>query len=66
MESGSPPAMTNIKSKMENGKWKIDLAPNEMKGTILNLLRIAGAFAPFRWAHRRQALIITYHRFSER
>jgi len=37
-----------------------------MKGTILNLLRITGAFAPFRWAHRRQALIVTYHRFSER
>src|SRR5215475_8530252 len=36
-----------------------------MKRTILNLLRITGAFAPFRWAHRRQALIITYHRFSE-
>src|SRR5215468_4343222 len=37
-----------------------------MKGTVLNLLRITGAFAPFRWAHRRHALIITYHRFSER
>src|SRR5262252_4185469 len=37
-----------------------------MKGAILNLLRITGAFAPFRWAHRRQALIVTYHRFSER
>ena len=37
-----------------------------MKGTVLNLLRIAGAFAPFRWAHRHQALIVTYHRFSER
>jgi peptidoglycan/xylan/chitin deacetylase (PgdA/CDA1 family) len=37
-----------------------------MKGTVLNLLRITGAFAPFRWAHRHQALIVTYHRFSER
>jgi peptidoglycan/xylan/chitin deacetylase (PgdA/CDA1 family) len=37
-----------------------------MKGTILNLLRITGAFAPFRWAHRHQALICAYHRFSER
>jgi peptidoglycan/xylan/chitin deacetylase (PgdA/CDA1 family) len=37
-----------------------------MKETILNLLRITGAFAPFRWAHRGRALIITYHRFSER
>ena len=37
-----------------------------MKGTILNLLRITGVFAPFRWAHRGQALIISYHRFSER
>jgi peptidoglycan/xylan/chitin deacetylase (PgdA/CDA1 family) len=37
-----------------------------MKGTILNLLRTTGAFAPFRWAHRGEALIISYHRFSER
>src|SRR5262249_46830130 len=37
-----------------------------MKGTVLNLLRITGAFAPFRWAHRRHALIITYHRFRGR
>lgn len=37
-----------------------------MKESVLNLLRITGAFAPFRWAHRRQALIVTYHRFSER
>jgi peptidoglycan/xylan/chitin deacetylase (PgdA/CDA1 family) len=37
-----------------------------MKRRILNLLEGAGAFAPFRWAHRRKALIITYHRFSER
>lgn len=37
-----------------------------MKESVLNLLRITGAFAPFRWAHRRQALILTYHRFSER
>src|SRR4030095_1325094 len=37
-----------------------------MKESVLNLLRITGAFAPFRWAHRGRALIITYHRFSER
>lgn len=37
-----------------------------MRESALNLLRIAGAFAPFRWAHRGQALILTYHRFSER
>ncbi|MBO0725512.1 MAG: polysaccharide deacetylase family protein, partial [Blastocatellia bacterium] len=37
-----------------------------MKRSMLNLLQGAGAFAPFRWAHRRQALIITYHRLSER
>jgi peptidoglycan/xylan/chitin deacetylase (PgdA/CDA1 family) len=35
-----------------------------LKGTALNLLRISGAFAPFRWAHRGQALILTYHRFG--
>ncbi|HKQ80556.1 MAG TPA: polysaccharide deacetylase family protein [Blastocatellia bacterium] len=37
-----------------------------MNKSALNLLRITGAFAPFRWAHRSQALILTYHRFSER
>ena len=37
-----------------------------MKGSVLNLLNGAGAFAPFRWASRGQALILTYHRFSER
>src|SRR5262245_61997128 len=36
-----------------------------MKGSVLNLLYGAGAFAPFRWASRGQALILTYHRFSE-
>src|SRR5262249_41703949 len=37
-----------------------------MKGSVLNLLYGAGAFAPFRGASRGQALILTYHRFSER
>ena len=37
-----------------------------MKESVLNLLRITGAFAPFRWAHSGQALICAYHRFSER
>src|SRR5262245_13279654 len=37
-----------------------------MKESALNLLRVTGAFAPFRWAHRRQALIITYHRLGGR
>ncbi|HEX5080863.1 MAG TPA: hypothetical protein VFY40_02375, partial [Blastocatellia bacterium] len=37
-----------------------------MKESALNLLRISGAFAPFRWAHRREALIITYHRLGAR
>src|SRR5262245_66053896 len=54
--------MTNIKSKMENGKWTW----RTMKGSVLNLLYGAGAFAPFRWASRGQALILTYHRFGER
>jgi peptidoglycan/xylan/chitin deacetylase (PgdA/CDA1 family) len=36
-----------------------------MKESVLNLLRITGAFTPFRWAHRHQALIVTYHRLSE-
>src|SRR5215468_5621262 len=37
-----------------------------MKESVLNLLLMTGAFAPFRWAHRDQTLIVTYHRFSER
>jgi peptidoglycan/xylan/chitin deacetylase (PgdA/CDA1 family) len=37
-----------------------------MKVSVLNLLYGAGAFAPFRWASRGQALILTYHRLSER
>src|SRR5499426_2712898 len=47
---------------MENGKWNW----RPMKRSVLNLLYGAGAFAPFRWASRGQALILTYHRFSER
>ncbi len=35
-----------------------------MKQTVLNLMRAAGAFAPFRMANRDKALILTYHRFS--
>src|SRR5262245_37741658 len=37
-----------------------------VKRAVLNLLRISGVFAPFRWANRGRALILTYHRFSER
>lgn len=37
-----------------------------MKGILLNLLHASGAFAPCRWAHRHQAMILTYHRFGER
>lgn len=36
-----------------------------MKDSVLNLLRVTGAFAPFRWTNRHNALIVTYHRFSE-
>jgi peptidoglycan/xylan/chitin deacetylase (PgdA/CDA1 family) len=35
-----------------------------MKGTLINLMRATGAFAPFRMANRGKALILTYHRFS--
>ncbi|MFY9553507.1 MAG: polysaccharide deacetylase family protein [Blastocatellia bacterium] len=35
-----------------------------MKQTVLNLMRVTGAFAPFRRANRDKALILTYHRFS--
>jgi peptidoglycan/xylan/chitin deacetylase (PgdA/CDA1 family) len=37
-----------------------------MKDILLNLLQVSGAFAACRWAYRRQALILTYHRLSER
>jgi peptidoglycan/xylan/chitin deacetylase (PgdA/CDA1 family) len=36
-----------------------------MKQEILNLMRAAGAFVPFRVANRDKALILTYHRFTE-
>ena len=36
-----------------------------LKQTLLNLMRVTGAFAPFRLANRSKALILTYHRFSE-
>lgn len=36
-----------------------------MKNALLNLLQVGGAFAACRWAYRRRALILTYHRFSE-
>lgn len=36
-----------------------------MKRTVLNLMQMTGAFAPFRRANRDKALILTYHRFSE-
>jgi len=35
-----------------------------MKQAVLNLMLASGAFAPFRLANRRKALILTYHRFS--
>jgi hypothetical protein len=35
-----------------------------IKTTLLNLMRVSGAFDLTRIAHRRQSLILTYHRFS--
>ncbi len=35
-----------------------------MKTTVLKILQTAGAFAPFRFAHRGEALVLMYHRFS--
>jgi peptidoglycan/xylan/chitin deacetylase (PgdA/CDA1 family) len=35
-----------------------------MKRAVLNLMMLAGAFAPFRRANRGKALILMYHRFS--
>jgi peptidoglycan/xylan/chitin deacetylase (PgdA/CDA1 family) len=37
-----------------------------MKQTVLNLMQASGAFAPFRFANRSKALIVMYHRFTER
>lgn len=36
-----------------------------MKEGLLNLMQAGGVFAPCRWMHRRQAMILTYHRFGE-
>lgn len=36
-----------------------------MKQEILNFMRAAGAFVPFRAANSDKALILTYHRFTE-
>lgn len=36
-----------------------------LKQTVLNLMRVSGAFAPFRLANRAKVLILTYHRFSQ-
>jgi peptidoglycan/xylan/chitin deacetylase (PgdA/CDA1 family) len=36
-----------------------------MKQAILKLMLRTGVFTPFRWAHRAQALILCYHRFSQ-
>lgn len=35
-----------------------------MKQRILNVMRLTGAFEPFRLANRSKALILTYHRFG--
>ncbi|NOT61408.1 MAG: polysaccharide deacetylase family protein [Acidobacteria bacterium] len=35
-----------------------------LKQTVLDLMRVTGAFAPFRVANRSKVLILTYHRFS--
>lgn len=36
-----------------------------IKGVLLNVMRATGWFDLLRYAHRRQPLILTYHRFSE-
>ncbi|HET8675281.1 MAG TPA: polysaccharide deacetylase family protein [Blastocatellia bacterium] len=36
-----------------------------MKAGLLNVMQAFGAFAPFRFANRSKALILTYHRFGE-
>ncbi|MDX2031941.1 MAG: polysaccharide deacetylase family protein [Blastocatellia bacterium] len=36
-----------------------------IKGVILNVMRATGWFDLLRYAHRRQPLILTYHRFSD-
>jgi peptidoglycan/xylan/chitin deacetylase (PgdA/CDA1 family) len=35
-----------------------------MKQAMLNLMKATGVFAPFRFANRDRALIVTYHRFG--
>ncbi len=36
-----------------------------IKGAVLNVIRATGGFELMRYAHRRQPLILTYHRFSQ-
>lgn len=36
-----------------------------MKRGLLNLMQAFGGFAPFRFANRSKALVLTYHRFGE-
>ncbi len=36
-----------------------------MKQAMLNMLKATGAFAPFRFANRNKALVVTYHRFTQ-
>ena len=36
-----------------------------MKASLLNVMQTFGVFAPFRFANRSKALILTYHRFGE-
>ncbi len=36
-----------------------------MKAGLLNVMQAFGVFAPFRFANRSKALILTYHRFGE-
>lgn len=36
-----------------------------MKRGLLNVMQSFGAFAPFRFANRNKALVLTYHRFGE-
>jgi peptidoglycan/xylan/chitin deacetylase (PgdA/CDA1 family) len=36
-----------------------------MKQAMLKLMKATGAFAPFRFANRSRALILTYHRFGD-
>src|SRR5262249_4920122 len=60
-ERQNPPPSLASRSYQQNGAWRGD--GDLIKQVALDLMRMSGAFDLMRLAHRRHALILTYHRF---